>query len=277
MSTKKIGVTEQKDMSFLDHLEVLRWHIIRSFGVIAVCAIFFIAFSGFIYDHILFAHLKGDFVTYRWMCNIGNFIGFESDFCSIDFEQNLISLTPTSQFMNMIWVGLIFGFLTAFPYVLYEIWRFISPGLYEEERNKSKVFIFLASLLFFIGVAFSFYVIAPLSVYFFYSFKVSDVIQNQFNYVSHISLVTNTILGVSLMFELPVVIYFLAKLGLITPEILKKYRKYAIVIVLVLAAIITPPDIASQVIVAIPISILYEIGIYIAKIVIKNKENVSKN
>jgi len=173
--------------------------------------------------------------------------------------------------MNSLWSSIILGLIIAFPYLLWEMWRFVAPGLTQNERNKSRGFIFIASLLFFIGVWFSFYVIAPISIHFLYNFQISDNIENNFTLQSHISLVTNLLLGVSIIFELPVVIYFLAKIGLITPEFLKKYRKHALVIVLIFAAIITPPDVASQIIVTIPILILYEIGIVVSRRVIKNQ------
>jgi sec-independent protein translocase protein TatC len=181
------------------------------------------------------------------------------------------SLAPTGQIMNLIWTSLILGVIVAFPYILWEMWKFISPGLHKKERKKSRAFIFYASFLFFIGVLFSYYVIAPLSVYFFYNFEITDMIENKFDFKSHVNLITSTILGVSLMFELPVVIYFLTKIGLVTPSFLKKYRKIAFVLVLTLSAVITPPDIASQIIVTIPIMILYEISIFISKRVLKNE------
>jgi sec-independent protein translocase protein TatC len=174
--------------------------------------------------------------------------------------------------MNSIWSSLILGIIVAFPYLLWEIWRFVSPGLTKKEIKKSRGFIFIASILFFIGVLFSFYVIAPISINFLYNYQITDAIENNFTLESHIGLVTNMLLGVSILFELPVLIYFLAKIGLITPEFLKRYRKHALVVVLILAAIITPPDVASQVIVAIPILILYEIGIIVARRVIKKQE-----
>ncbi len=267
-----------KEMSFLDHLEELRWHLVRSFMAIFVVAILVFAFSKTVYDDFLFAHLKGDFPTYVWLCELGQFFGFESSFCTINFTQNMQSLAPTSQLMNLIWTSLILGFIVAFPYILWEFWRFISPGLHNKERKNSRSFILIASLLFFAGIAFSYYVIAPLSVYFFYSFTVSEMIQNNFAFTAHINLITSTLLGVGLMFELPVLIFFLSKMGLVTPAFLRKSRKFAIVIVLVMAAVITPPDIASQIIVSIPILFLYEISIYISSYVQKQEEkNLKKS
>ena len=262
----------KNDMSFLNHLEELRWHLVRSTLAIFIVAIAVFIFSKTIYEDFLLAHLSNDFPTYKWMCNLASSFGFKSDFCDISYTTSLQSLAPTGQLMNLVWTSMILGFIVAFPYVLWEMWRFISPGLHKKERNKSRTFIFFASLLFFIGVLFSYYVIAPLSVYFFYNFKITDLIENKFDFKTHINLITNTLLGVSLMFELPVIIYFLTKIGLVTPTILKKYRKIALVLVLILSAIITPPDVASQVIVTIPIMILYEISIFISSRVLKREQ-----
>jgi sec-independent protein translocase protein TatC len=174
--------------------------------------------------------------------------------------------------MTAIWSYLILGIILAFPYLLWELWRFISTGLTKKEVKSSRGFLFVASFLFFCGIAFSFYVIAPISIHFLYNYKISDVIQNNFTLESHIGLVTNMLLGVSVLFELPVLVYFLTKIGLVTPEFLKKYRKHSLVVVLILAAIITPPDVASQIIVAIPILVLYEISIKVSRMVIKKQK-----
>ena len=261
----------QKDMSFLDHLEELRWHLVRSVAAIFIVAIVIFTFQTEVYENFLFAHKKPDFITYKWFCELFTNIGIESKFCNLHFPQKLQSLALTQQLMNAIWTSLILGFIVAFPYVLWEIWRFIAPGLHSTEQKKSKGFIFISSFLFFLGVAFSYYVIVPMSVYFFYNYQITDMIENNFKMESYIGLVTNTLLGVALVFELPVIVYFLTKIGLVTPQFLKTYRKHALVAVLILAAIITPPDIASQVIVAIPILILYEISIYVSKFVSKNQ------
>jgi sec-independent protein translocase protein TatC len=174
--------------------------------------------------------------------------------------------------MSAIWTSFILGVILSFPYILWEAWRFVAPGLTDNEVKNSRGFIFIASLLFFLGVLFSFYVIAPISVHFLYNYQITDEIVNSFKLRSHIGLITNMLLGVSILFELPVLVYFLTKIGLITPEFLRKYRKHALVVVLIVAAIITPPDIASQVIVAIPILILYEISIKVSKRVIKKQQ-----
>lgn len=262
----------KNEMSFLDHLEELRWHLVRSTLAIFIVAIAIFTFAETIYNDFLLAHLEGDFITYQWLCKGATALGFESNFCNISFTTSLQSLAPTGQLMNLIWTSLILGLIVSFPYVLWEMWKFISPGLHPKEQKKSRAFIMYASLLFFIGVLFSYYVIAPLSVSFFYNFKITDLIENKFDFKTHINLITNTLLGVSLMFELPVIIYFLTKMGLVSPPFLKRYRKVALVLVLTLSAIITPPDIASQVIVTIPIMVLYEISIFISKRVVKREQ-----
>lgn len=263
---------KQEEMSFLGHLEELRWHLVRSASAIFIIGILIFVFQKEVYEHFLLAHRKPDFITYQVFCDFFNLLGMDSTFCNVKFTDNLISLKPTQQLMNAIWSSLILGIILSFPYLLWEIWRFISPGLTKKEIKNSRGFIFIASFLFFCGIAFSFYVIAPISIHFLYNYQITDLIQNNFTLDSHIGLVTNMLLGVSILFELPVLIYFLTKIGLVTPDFLKKYRKHALVVVLILAAIITPPDVASQVIVAIPILILYEVSIKVSKIVIKKQQ-----
>jgi sec-independent protein translocase protein TatC len=263
---------KKNEMSFLGHLEELRWHLVRSAAAIFIIGITLFIFQTEVYEHFLLAHRKSDFITYQIFCDFFTFFGFDSTFCEVAFTDNLISLKPTQQLMNAIWSSLILGIILSFPYLVWELWRFISPGLTSKEVKSSKGFIFIASFLFFCGIAFSFYVIAPISIHFLYNYKISDLIQNNFTLESHIGLVTNMLLGVSILFELPVLVYFLTKIGLVTPEFLKKYRKHSLVVVLILAAIITPPDVASQVIVAIPILILYEISIKVSRMVIKKQQ-----
>jgi sec-independent protein translocase protein TatC len=263
---------KQQEMSFLGHLEELRWHLVRSASAIFIIGILLFVFQKGVYEHFLLAHRKPDFITYQIFCDFFSLFGVNSTFCAVTFNDNLISLKPTQQLMNAIWSSFILGVILSFPYLVWELWRFISPGLTTKEVKSSKGFIFVATFLFFCGIAFSFYVIAPISIHFLYNYQISDLIQNNFTLDSHIGLVTNMLLGVSILFELPVLIYFLTKIGLVTPEFLKKYRKHALVVVLILAAIITPPDIASQVIVAIPILVLYEISIKVSKIVIKKQQ-----
>ena len=265
-------VEKEKEMSFLGHLEELRWHLVRSASVILIFGVLLFIFQKEVYENFLLAHRKSDFITYQLFCDFFNMFGLDSSFCRVNFKDNLISLKPTQQLMNSIWSSFILGIILSFPYLLWEIWKFISPGLTQKEVRNSKGFIFAASLLFFSGIAFSFYIIAPISIHFLYNYQITDLIQNNFTMDSHIGLVTNMLLGVSILFELPVLVFFLTKIGLITPTFLKKYRKHSLVVVLIVAAIITPPDVASQIIVAIPIVILYEVSIKVSKIVIKKQQ-----
>jgi len=265
-------MAEEKEMSFLAHLEELRWHLVRSAAAIITVGTAIFIFREKVYSYFLLAHLKTEFATYQFFCKAFKWVGIDSDFCTVTFSNDLKSLGPTDQLMNAIWASVILGFIVSFPYILWEFWRFIAPGLSKKERKKSRGFITTSSFLFFVGVLFSYYVILPMSVYFFYSFSVADNVINEFTLSKYMSLITNTLIGVALMFELPVIIYFLSKLGLITPMFLKKYRKHALVVVLILSAIITPPDVASQVIVTIPILLLYEVSIIVSRRIYKKQQ-----
>lgn len=261
-----------KDMSFLDHLEELRWHIIRILIAILIVAVVVFLLKKEVYDYFLLAHIDPNFITYKGLCEISKLFSENPEICNPTFPEQLQAIQPMSEIMNLIWVSLILGFILAFPYVVFEIWCFISPGLHKNERKGSRGFIVVSSFLFFVGVVFSFYIIAPLTAYFVYHFEITDAIEKNFTFNSHISMITNLLLGVSLVFELPIIIYYLTKMGLVTPEFLKKYRKYSLVIVLIFAAFITPPDVTSQIIVAIPILILYEVSIRVSKNVLKKQK-----
>ncbi|MFD2550417.1 twin-arginine translocase subunit TatC [Bizionia sediminis] len=264
------------DMSFLDHLEDLRWHLIRAtLGILVAGSVAFI-FSDFIFDRIIFGPKRMDFPTYQWLCQMSQLIGVETTFCLDEFPFRIQNRTMAGQFSAHIWTSIYSGFILAFPYVIYQLWRFISPGLQPNERKYSRGFIVVSSVLFFIGVLFGYYIVTPLSINFLGTYTVSSQISNEIDLSSYIALVRSSSLASGLVFELPIIIYFLTKIGLVTPQILKKYRKFALVIVLIISAIITPPDIASQVIVAIPILILYQISIYISKIVVRNQERQAK-
>ncbi|PQB03904.1 twin-arginine translocase subunit TatC [Aureitalea marina] len=262
---------QEKEMSFLDHLEELRWHLIRSTLAVVILATIAFMFKEFIFDVILFGPKKADFPTYRLLCKSAQMLGLDS-FCFNELPFRVQSRTMAGQFSAHIWTSITAGFILAFPYVLYEFWKFVSPGLHQNERKTARGFILVASLLFFLGVLFGYYVVTPLSMNFLGSYQVSDQVFNDFDLSSYIGLVRACALSSGLIFELPIVIYFLTKIGIVTPEILKKYRKFALVGVLILSAIITPPDIASQIIVAIPVIILYEISILISRRVIKRQE-----
>ncbi len=255
-------------MSFLDHLEELRWHLVRVAIVILALSVVAFSMKSFLFDTILFAPKEPDFFTYRFFCKISRLFNTDS-LCIEELPFTFQSLGLTEQFTVHFWASITAGFIVSFPYVIWEFWRFISPGLYEKERKAAGSFIVISSLLFFLGVLFGYYVIVPFSVNFLGNYSVSDIIERNIKIGSYISLVKSTILASGIIFELPIVVYFLSKIGLVTPDFLRTYRKHALVLVLVLAAVITPPDVVSQIIVAIPILLLYEVSIYISKIVVK--------
>ena len=264
------------EMSFLDHLEELRWHLIRS--TLAVVIVGCVAFTmrGFIFDTVLFGPKNLDFPTYRFFCNVATFFGIDSEFCGDSLPFTIQSRLMSGQFSAHIWTSIWVGFIVGFPYVLWELWRFISPGLKDNEKKYSKGFIFVASFLFFLGVLFGYYVVAPLSINFLGTYQVSQEVTNEIDLASYVGTVRAAVIACGIMFELPIVIFFLTKVGLVTPEILKKYRKIALVIVLILSAVITPPDVASQIVVAIPVLILYQLSIYISKLVLKREAKKEK-
>lgn len=262
-------MSDEKDMSFLEHLEELRWHLIRSVVAILIGAIVFFIFPDILFDKILFAPAEQDFITYRWLCSLSEVLNLPA-LCigKLPFT-NFVSLQMGAQFTWHIWGSLIAGFVLAFPYVAWEIWRFIKPALHAGEQKKITGIVLYVSILFVLGIAFGYFLLAPLTVSFLGNYDVMSKVSNSPVFTSYISTVLMVVLGCGILFELPVFIYFLARLGVVSPMFLKKYRKHAIVVILLLAAIITPPDVASQILVAIPLTLLYEVSIIIAKRVYK--------
>lgn len=269
MGTK--AKTPHDEMSFLDHLEELRWHLIRSTLAIVIIGSVAFLMKDFIFDTVIFGPKKMDFPTYKLFCDIATYFGFDSAFCAEKLPFTIQSRLMSGQFSAHIWTSIWAGFIIGFPYVLYELWKFISPGLYEKERKNSRGFILIASLLFFMGVLFGYYVVTPLSINFLGTYQVSAEVTNEFDLASYISTVRASVIACGILFELPIIIFFLTKVGLVTPEIMRKYRKIALVIVLILSAVITPPDVASQIIVAVPVLILYQVSIYISGWVLRKE------
>ena len=267
---------DPNEMSFLDHLEELRWHLIRSTLAVVIVGMVAFLMKDFIFDTVIFGPKKHDFPTYAIFCKLSKMLGFSEAFCSSEPLFRVQSRVMAGQFSAHIWTSIWAGFIVAFPYVLYEMWKFISPGLYDKERKSSRGFIFVASMLFFMGVLFGYYVVAPLSINFLGSYTVSSEVFNDIDLSSYISTVRAAVIACGLIFELPIIIFFLTKVGLVTPEILKKYRKIALVIVLIISAVITPPDVASQIIVAVPVLILYQLSIYISAYVLKREAKKAK-
>jgi sec-independent protein translocase protein TatC len=261
-----------KEMSFLDHLEELRWVLVRSSVAVLIMATITYFFADYIFDTIIFGPTKIDFVTYKFFCEASHYIGFADSICITELPFKIINTEIEGQVNIFIWTCITAGFILAFPYILWQFWKFISPALYEKEKKHAKLFIFTASVLFFLGVLFGYFVIVPMSVNFLATFSISSVVENNITVSSYVSMVKTAVIASGLFFELPIIIYFLTKLGLVTPKFLRTYRKYAIVIVLIVAAIVTPPDVVSQITVAIPMLLIYEASIFISVGVIKNKK-----
>ena len=265
----------EKEMSVLEHLEDLRWHLLRSIIAILIAALAAFLAKNFVFDILLFGPKKTDFLTYKLLCEASNFLGFDDSFCISELPFRIQSRTVAGQFSAHIWTSITLGFIVAFPYVIFQFWKFISPALYIHEKRTAHGFISISSLLFFMGILFGYYVVTPLSIRFLGTYTVSADIFNDFDLNSYTALVRASVLASGLIFELPIFVYFLTKVGLITPKLMRKYRKIALVMVLFLSAVITPPDVASQIIVAIPVLILYELSIFISKRVVRNINNKS--
>lgn len=265
-------MSREKEMTFLEHLEELRWHIIRAVSAILVFTIVAFIYSSWIFDHIILAFTHTDFVSYKWMCKLGQLTGFEEGLCVTELNFIIQSRQMMGQFTMSITASIVIGLIVAFPYVFWEIWRFIRPGLYEKEQKVTNWIVLSVALLFLTGVLFGYFVLTPISVYFLASYQISDMIQNQFDIVSYVGTVVTLVLGTGLIFQLPIVVFFLTKIGMITPSFLRKYRRHAVVIILFVAAIITPPDPFSQLLITLPLYLLYECSILISVIVFKRGE-----
>jgi sec-independent protein translocase protein TatC len=261
---------EEEGMSFLDHLEALRWHILRAISAVLILTIIAFLAKNIVFGVIILGPSKIDFITYRLFCDLGNFLGIPA-LCIEQLPFTLQSREMTSQFSMHMTSSLVVGFVVAFPYLFWEVWRFISPGLYDKEKNAARGAVFFVSFLFFLGAGFGYFVLAPMSINFLANYQLDPSIVNEFDISSYISTLTMLVLASAIMFQLPVVVYFLSKSGLVTSKMLISYRRHSIVIILIVSAIITPPDVVSQVLIAMPILVLYEMGIIIAKRLEKEK------
>ena len=263
------------EMTFLDHLEALRWHVVRSAIVIVVVAIVAFMNKEFIFDGIIMAPKNSDFLTYRVLCELST--RYDLGMCMDKVDFSVVNLNISGQFTTHMWIAFMTGFIVGFPYLVWELWRFIRPALSEKEIKVSQGVVFFTSLLFMLGVSFGYYVITPLSINFLGNYKVSAEIANSISMDSYINTVTVLSMSTGIIFELPMVVYFLSKLGILSPEFMRKYRKHAMVFNLIIAALITPsPDVTSQLLVAIPLFFLYEISIYVSKAVVSKKRRLEK-
>lgn len=259
-------------MSFLQHLEELRWHLVRSAAAIFIFAVIAFLNKEFVFDGLILAPKNPDFPTYKFLCMLGEKFNLGDDICIRELSFTLINIDLSGQFSTHMMVSIYAGLILAFPYVIWELWRFIKPGLYEKERKYANGIVFFTTLLFFLGVLFGYYVITPMSINFLGTYQVSALVANQISLSSFISTVTTLTFVTGLVFELPILVYFLTKIGVLTPVFMRQYRRHAIVVLLIIAAIITPPDVTSQILVCIPLLALYEISIFVSAYVLKKEE-----
>lgn len=275
--SKKKGKNKEGEMSFLEHLEELRWHIIRSLVAIVIMMIVAFIFKNILFDKIVLAPKNPDFISNRMFCDFGHSMARIFHFKNPDVmcinrnPPNLISIKMSGQITTHIIVALVAGLILAFPVVIREFWMFFKPALHSNEAKHARGAVLASSLLFFIGVLFGYFLLAPLSIHFLSTYKISADVVNQINVRSFIGTITSICLATGVVFELPIVAFFLTKIGIITPAFMRKYRKHAIVVIFIIAAIITPPDVFSQTLVAIPLLILYEVSIFISAGVMKRK------
>jgi sec-independent protein translocase protein TatC len=267
----KYEAQQEKEMSFLDHLEELRWHLVRAILSIVIVGTVVFLMKSFVFDTVLFGPRNDDFWSYKAVCNLSDLLGMGDVLCMTPTNFKIIATEFGERFIVHIKVSIMLGFVVAFPYVFYQFWSFIAPGLYEEERKAARGVVFICSSLFIMGILFGYFIISPFAVNFLAGYEIDGVeaTTSLSSYVSYMMMFT---VPTGIVFELPVVVYFLAKVGLITAEFMKTYRRHSIVVILVMAALITPPDVVTQFLIGIPLYFLYEVSILIAKRVEKKNE-----
>jgi sec-independent protein translocase protein TatC len=273
------GNKTEKEMSFLEHLEELRWHIIRSVLAIMILTIVAFIYKDFIFNKIILAPKNPDFWTNRMLCQLGHYLlGADNNILCINTKRfQLININMSGQLTTHIAVSIVSGVILSAPFILYEFWRFFRPALYSTERKYARGAVVWSSMLFFMGVVFGYYMIVPLSIHFLGSYEISEQVLNQIYIRSYIGTLTSIILASGLIFELPLITFVLTKIGIITPQFLVKYRRHSIVVIFIIAAIITPPDIFSQILVSIPLLVLFEVSIIISKNVYRKKQEERNN
>ncbi|HMR91644.1 MAG TPA: twin-arginine translocase subunit TatC [Chitinophagaceae bacterium] len=264
---------DSQEMSFIDHLEELRWHLIRSVIAVLIAAIVVFSFSGFVVDSILFAPTKPDFISARWLCQLGHSIGIGDVLCFKQVEPKFLETTMTGQFIASFTLAFIGGFIIAFPYIFWEFWRFVRPALSAKELKTTRGVIFWVSLLFFIGVAFGYFILTPFMVNFYFNYKLSEQITIMPTFSDYLENLIYTTVGIGLLFQMPLLMMVLARVGIVTARFLRKYRRHAFVLILIAAAIITPStDPFSLTIVTIPLYLLYEASIMLASRINKRQQ-----
>ncbi|MDF1863773.1 MAG: twin-arginine translocase subunit TatC [Saprospiraceae bacterium] len=263
---------QEKEMSFLEHLEELRWHLVRSIAAVFVIGIIVFLAKDFVFDKIIFAPRYDSFLTYQVICGFSELIGMGETLCFYPPDLKIIVIELGEVFFTHIKVSVILAFALAFPYLFWEIWRFVKPGLYDKEQKATRGIVLICSGLFLMGILFGYYVISPFAVTFLAGYPLAGLDQATVALSSFVNYMIMFTVPSGLIFELPIVVFFLAKAGLVTPEFMRTYRKHAFIIILVLAAVVTPPDVVTQFLIGIPLFILYEISIHIAKRVEKQHE-----
>lgn len=270
---KDRGKSLESEMSFFDHLDVLRWHLIRSSIAIIIFMILAFIYYDFIFDSIIMGPKKPEFWTYRMMCSLTERFNLGADFCIKDIPFTIINTQMAGQFTLQLNSSLMIGIVLGVPYMLFEVWRFVKPGLTEKESSSASGFVFFASLLFFAGLLFGYYIITPLSINFLANYTVSDVIRNTITIDSYLSTVSTLSIGAGVTFELPIIIFVLSKLGIMTPAFMRSSRRYATVLILIVAAVVTPtPDILTMLTVSFPLFLLYELSIIVSARVERNRK-----
>jgi len=265
------------EMSFIDHLEELRWHVIRSVIAVAIGAVIVFIYSDFVVEKVLFAPTRSDFISSRWLCQLGHFIGIGNTLCFPDVNAKFLENTMTGQFIASFTLAFIGGFIIAFPYVFWEFWKFVRPALSTKERKTTRGVIFWVSLLFFTGVAFGYFVLTPFMVNFYFNYKLSTQIIIMPSFSDYLENLVYTTVGIGVLFQMPLLVMVLARIGIVTGKFLKKYRRHAFVIIITAAAIITPStDPFSLTIVTIPLYALYEASIIIATRINKRQAKEAK-
>ena len=271
------GKDEKGEMSFIDHLEELRWHVIRSVIAVLVGAVVVFIYSDFVVNNILFAPTRSDFISSRWLCSLGRHIGIGNTLCFAQVNAKFLETTMTGQFIASFTLAFIGGFILAFPYVFWEFWRFVRPALSGKEQKKTRGVIFWVSLLFFAGVAFGYYILTPFMVNFYFNYKLSPQIEIMPTFSDYLENLIYTTVGIGVLFQMPLLVMVLAKIGIVKAKFLKKYRRHAFVIILIAAAIITPStDPFSLTIVTIPLYLLFEASVIIASRINKRQEKEEK-
>lgn len=261
----KVKKSPEAEMSFLDHLDVLRKHIVRSLvAIILIGCVLFVIIQP-VFDEVIFAHLKNDFISYQLFCEY-------LKICMVPPELNVITTELAEEFFQALKVAFYGGLIVAFPYVFFQFWSFIKPGLYPNEQKAARGVVGVCSFLFLVGTTFGYFILAPFAVNFLISYSVSETVTSSVTLSSYVGYMTMFILPTGILFQLPLLVYFLTKVGLITPGFMRQYRRHAFVLILVVSAILTPPDIFTQILIGVPVYGMYELSILVSSVVEKKRQ-----